>query len=157
VRTAKQDPEKFCAYCGAKMLRSRFNGRLEDLTRFLQRRYCSLSCSHQGRVVADPTLAALRKRAVKFRTTSCENCGATLGISAHHANGDVSVNTAGHIQTLCASCHMKLHHRQWKRGEKPRRLYQGEAYPIDHTALRRSATRSCRSRPTRSSKRSRKP
>lgn len=154
MRPAKKEPEKCCASCGAKMSRRRFNGRLEDLTRFLQRRYCSPSCSHQGRVVADPTLAALRKRAVKFRTTSCENCGATLAISAHHINGDVTVNTAVNIQTLCASCHMKLHHREWKTGERFHRLYTGAASRIGHTDLKHSETPSSRSRPGRSSRRS---
>src|SRR5215469_4671187 len=117
MRTAKEAPEKYCIHCGILMSRNRYNGRLEDLTRFIQRRFCSMSCSALNKIKSSPTVAALRKRALKFRTTSCEKCGSTLNVSAHHRDGDLTNNCAQNVGTLCVSCHMKLHHSIWRRGK----------------------------------------
>jgi hypothetical protein len=131
MRKPETDPTKHCLHCGILMSRRRFGARLEDLTRFNARKYCSISCFMSARPVSGK-LPAIRKRAAKFRTTSCEICGTTLNLSAHHKNGDVTVNNAENIQTLCSSCHMKLHHKQWDWKGSTR----SSTFPIDHTALK---------------------
>lgn len=35
---------KYCAYCGRKLERKRFNGRIEDYQVFAKRKYCNQLC-----------------------------------------------------------------------------------------------------------------
>jgi 5-methylcytosine-specific restriction endonuclease McrA len=123
-------PEKTCATCGLRLERKRFNGRLEDRAVFARRRHCSRRCGNTRPIV---TLAALRKRAAKFRKAACEMCGATSGLHAHHKDGDETHNTAENIQTLCGSCHLKLHWRTTRRSAR--------------TASEPAETALCQSRP----------
>lgn len=41
---AKPDPIKICDQCGIRYYRRRINGRLEDLTQFSKRQFCSIAC-----------------------------------------------------------------------------------------------------------------
>lgn len=153
MRPRKQEPDKNCEYCGALMLRKRFNGRLEDFGAFLRRNFCSLSCANSTK---EPTVAALRWRAEKLRGSLCEACGSTSKLHAHHIDGDIANNRQENIQTLCASCHITHHHATRRRGLivagrlEPAVSLMG--YPIGHTALKDWATPSSRRSPTKSSK-----
>lgn len=102
----KQEPAKYCKTCGQKLIRKRFNGRLEDLTAFRKRKYCSLSCANTKKTVTE---AGLRWRAEQLRKDNCEICGARSRLHAHHIDGDIAHNWRGNIQTLCFDCHMAHH------------------------------------------------
>jgi len=110
----KPDPIKTCETCGMVMERKRFNGRLEDRSRFLARRYCSLECSAIAQQTE--TDAALSNRAKKYRKDRCEECGTTETLQVHHINEDRTDNHPSNLMTLCRSCHTKWH---WKHGKKP--------------------------------------
>lgn len=103
----KEEPEKFCKRCGTEFHRSTFNGRLEDLGVFKRRKYCSISCastrerpSHWG---------TYHWRARKHRLSSCEACGSTEKLHAHHVDSCPENNDPANIQTLCVFCHNFLH------------------------------------------------
>lgn len=51
-----------------------------------------------------------RYHARKMREESCENCGITETLCAHHKDRDWTNNAPSNIQTLCNSCHTSLHH-----------------------------------------------
>ena len=48
MRVMKSDPVKFCSNCGAQLQRKRFNGNLEDYTKFLRRQNCDQICRDQA-------------------------------------------------------------------------------------------------------------
>lgn len=103
------DPEKFCEVCGTRMERKRFNGRLEDRTRFLSRKTCSQSC---GNTRPRVTRSAHQWRAKQHRKDACELCGTTTSLHVHHKDRDWRNDDPANLQTLCASCHLKLHWRE---------------------------------------------
>lgn len=47
--------EKYCLYCGKKLTRKRFNGRLEDFTAFKKRKCCNVDCSTKRKKYAKET------------------------------------------------------------------------------------------------------
>ena len=106
------DPEKFCEWCGVRLERKRYKGNLEDRPRFRQRKFCSRSCANSRK---NPTLGGLRTRAQKFRGQQCETCGTDQQLHIHHVDHDPSNNAPQNLQTLCASCHLKLH---WQTRER---------------------------------------
>ncbi|HEX2578646.1 MAG TPA: HNH endonuclease [Aquihabitans sp.] len=111
----KPDPEKFCPVCGTQMFRKRFNGRLEDRTRFLTRVNCSQSC---GNTKVDVTKDAHHWRARQHRGVACEDCGTTKGLHVHHVDRDHTNNDPSNLRTLCGSCHLRLHWRE----DRPARM-----------------------------------
>lgn len=102
-----QEELKCCEECGATLSRKRFNGRLEDLGSFKRRRFCSLSCAKRKEEVGD---SMLRKRARVHLKESCETCGGTNLLAAHHKDENLENNAAENIQTLCVHCHARHHH-----------------------------------------------
>lgn len=111
MRAAKKLQDKFCEFCGKRFNRKRFNGRLEDAGRFKARRFCSLSCASSKNTV---TVAGYRKRAVKHRGDRCERCGTTENLHAHHRDHDITNNAPANISTLCATCHIQGHWREFR-------------------------------------------
>jgi 5-methylcytosine-specific restriction endonuclease McrA len=129
----KEDPIKHCETCGAAMARKRFNGRLEDRTRFLARRNCSQSC---GNTRTEVTKDALHWRARKHRAGACAECGSTEDLHVHHKDRNPANNRLTNLQTLCSSCHLKLH---WSE-DRPERL-AGAVKAAATAALRGASTR----------------
>lgn len=109
----KNTEKKYCATCGKEIFRKRYGKRLEDFQAFQRRKYCSLSCANTTKT---PTASAYRWRAEQLRKPTCEVCGTSLRLHAHHINGNIADNTPENIQTLCASCHAKHHHSTRRRG-----------------------------------------
>lgn len=105
----KSDPIKFCPICGTEMKRKRFNGRLEDRSRFLSRVTCSQAC---GNTRATVGRQALHWRARRHRASSCRDCGATEMLHVHHMDRNPANNDPANLVTLCGSCHLKLHWRE---------------------------------------------
>lgn len=110
----KKEPEKVCAFCGKKMERKRFNGRLEDLTVFKRRKYCNQTCAGAANRKVRPTYSALLKRALPFRESTCGQCGGQDNLQIHHIDGNPANNARSNLMTLCASCHAKWH---WDNGK----------------------------------------
>lgn len=104
---AKTDPIRHCPICGSLMERKRFNGRLEDRTRFLKRKTCSQTCGNSRDMVQANT-HRWRARQIHKRI-QCERCSATSGLHVHHKDRDVSNNAPTNLVTLCATCHLQLH------------------------------------------------
>src|SRR4030042_505577 len=98
-----KDPEKFCEHCGTQYYRKVFNGRLEDRSVFLRRKYCSLTCANSKR--RPLTKQGYSWRARKHLKTACEACNAITSLQAHHLNQRSSDNEPENIQTLCKHCH----------------------------------------------------
>ena len=84
------------------MQRKRFNGRLEDLSVFMKRRFCSLSCANTR---TDLTKHGYSWRARKHLKKKCEACGYARALQAHHIDQDKAHNEPENIQTLCKHCH----------------------------------------------------
>lgn len=116
----KADPEKYCEYCGQKMHRVRFNsGRLEDMTAFIRRKYCSRDCmrkafikkgedTKQGYSTAHHSSRMLAYIILE-KEYKCERCGSTRNVDVHHKDGNFSNNTPENLVVLCRSCHAKEH------------------------------------------------
>ena len=112
----KADPEKLCAYCEKKLQRKRINGRLEDRTIFLKRKYCDRICMAQAFIQEGVTKSALHKRAQMFVGEVCEICRETENLGVHHKDSDPTNNVANNLMTLCGSCHTRWH---WQHGKRP--------------------------------------
>src|SRR5690606_36167663 len=112
----KPDPEKRCTICGVRLQRKRSpSGVLEDMTAFLKRQFCSLSCAN-SRLRGGLSRKAFHNRARKFRKPSCEACGWTKYLHVHHINEDWTDNRPENLQTLCRNCHKFWHAIHTRRG-----------------------------------------
>lgn len=106
-------PTRYCRYCRRQLHRKLFGSRLEDRAVFLRRKYCDTTCMSLAFRKIQPTLGALRKRAVRFRKLACEECGIQITLSIHHLDGNPANNDPLNLKTLCNSCHQKWH---WAHG-----------------------------------------
>lgn len=114
--------EKYCAYCGKKLERKRFpNGRLEDFTVFLKRKYCNRECMRkaflkigfttQSKSSAHETSRNIFKIFPKEK--KCAICGKTTGaIDIHHIDHNYNNNNLQNLEYLCRSCHSKQHRKK---------------------------------------------
>src|SRR6516162_6446443 len=109
-RPVSPDPENHCRACSKLMRRKRFNGRMEDMAAFLRRKYCDQVCMAVGMVKTTKSRGQWQFLARKFKGSACEQCGTTVDLEIHHKNRDWSDNSLSNLQTLCSTCHMKLHH-----------------------------------------------
>lgn len=119
-RAKLSDPAKNCEVCAKPLTRTRFNGRMEDRSAFLKRRFCDRACMATGFVKAAPSHEdTFRWRARRMRGPACELCGVTRRLQAHHCDENEQNNSPENIQTLCISCHATHHHRARTAGMKP--------------------------------------
>jgi len=111
-RKPMPDPEKYCERCGERMQRKRYNGTLEDMTRFRKRKYCSLRCAN-SRGIRSTKSGQQHTISRRLRKQHCECCGKTPSrrqhLHAHHINGDWLDHRPENIKTLCVGCHLRLH------------------------------------------------
>lgn len=119
----KPTPEKYCAYCGSKMERKRYDSKLEDLGAFMRRKYCSWDCMRKDHVCKDSTNqswksahATARKliHLIEQREVMCAQCGSTRNVDIHHIDGIAQNNNPENLILLCRSCHMKAHRPKTK-------------------------------------------
>ena len=107
--------EKICPVCGKPFSRRRYGKRLEDYTRFRNRIFCSKSCSaHRRQEDINRVRTSFHRIARKHLKECCAICGTTENLQVHHLDRNIKNNSEENLQTLCASCHMKLHWRQRK-------------------------------------------
>lgn len=105
----KEVPLKFCPRCGKRLERKRYNGRLEDRSVFLRRKFCSLSCANMR---DDLSKDGYHWRARQHRKESCEECGTAEKLHVHHVDRNPANNELSNLRTLCDSCHLLLHWRE---------------------------------------------
>lgn len=104
--------EKTCPVCEKPFKRRRFGNRLEDYSRFQNRIYCSKSCSAHRRIDdMNKNRTAYHNLARKHREGYCAICGSTEHLQVHHLDRNIKNNSPSNLETLCQSCHMKLHWR----------------------------------------------
>src|ERR1017187_2202161 len=121
----KDTPIKICKKCGKSFQRRKFGNRLEDYTRYMTRMYCSKSCSYVRPPIQ--TRKGFLYLARKHRKNYCENCNSTEHLQIHHKDENWRNNSPDNLETLCATCHMKLHWSQWKqRGQQSPLIAGGE-------------------------------
>jgi len=109
---AKKTESKICKKCGELFNRRRFGNRLEDFTRWNQRIYCSKQCNYirpEGQ-----SKGYYHRIARNFVNQSCSICGNIKNLDVHHKDRNWENNEPSNLETLCHSCHMKLH---WQRGD----------------------------------------
>ena len=112
----KIDPIKFCAKCQKPMFRKRVGSRLEDRTVFLNRKFCDRRCmalNMEGKIKV-LTPQSSRNQATKKMKAACEDCGGCHRMAVHHVDGNPLNNDPQNLRTLCASCHMRTHWREWR-------------------------------------------
>lgn len=114
--------EKYCAYCGKKLERKRFeNGRLEDFAVFKKRKYCNIECMGKAKLNIgyhpEQSNRSARTSARKIMETiikpeyKCAICGRTdKKLDVHHKDGNCKNNNPDNLILLCRSCHNKHHH-----------------------------------------------
>ena len=93
---------RYCENCGKPFQRKYYGKSLEDLTRYKNRRFCSLSCANTRK---DLTKHGYSWRARKHLKSSCEACGCKVKLQAHHIDQTKENNLPKNIQTLCKHCH----------------------------------------------------
>ena len=110
AKQAKKTESKTCQKCGIEFHRRRYGNRLEDYTRWNQRRYCSKQCNYirpSGQSKGNYHLLAR-----KYQKSFCSTCKSTENLDVHHKDGNWKNNDQNNLETLCHSCHMKLHWHQ---------------------------------------------
>jgi hypothetical protein len=115
----KETAPKPCETCGTFFHRKRLaSGRMEDLTAFEKRRFCSLSCAN-SQTKGGSSRSALNVQARRHLGPHCEFCGSTSRLHIHHADEDWTNNNPVNLQTLCESCHRSWHILQRNAGAYP--------------------------------------
>ena len=110
ARPSLPTPPKACQQCGTILQRARMNGRLEDRTTFLRRRYCGREC--MALAMQKPTCNSIshsRMKAARAKAKACAHCGAKERLHVHHRDENPRNNEPSNLLTLCASCHKKSH------------------------------------------------
>lgn len=107
---AKKTESKTCPKCGNTFHRRRFGNRLEDFTRWNQREYCSKQCNYIREDITHKT--SFHRLARTFLSQSCNTCQSTENLDVHHKDRNWKNNDKQNLETLCHSCHMKLHWHQ---------------------------------------------
>lgn len=102
-------PGKTCKVCGAPLTRKRYPNSMESYGAYLAREHCSQSCANSR---AEVGRSGHHWRARKHLKDACENCAATEDLHVHHQDRDSSNDDPSNLQTLCDSCHLKLHWRE---------------------------------------------
>lgn len=111
-RKQKRDPEKYCERCGVRLYRKRSSiGRLEDMTSFLKRKYCSLHCANL-RGIKSKKSSPQHRISQQFVKKRCEHCGGTKNLHVHHVNGDWMDHREENLKTLCIKCHLHKEHKK---------------------------------------------
>lgn len=141
-------PEKRCMICGCRFGRKRFNGRLEDLTAFMARGFCSLTCAN-SRSKGGLSRKAFHARARKLTKAACEACGMGNRLHAHHVDEDWTNNAPANVQTLCVFCHQFWHALHRRIGVKPSKpmpkliSLSEQGYSAAHLSCAPTETPSC--------------
>lgn len=110
--------DRYCYYCGNKLERKRFNGRLEDFTVFSNRKYCNRECmkrdylkigDNHNQSISTAHATARKINELILHKEVCELCGCDENLDIHHIDGNWQNNNLDNLICLCRSCHNKEH------------------------------------------------
>ena len=109
--------DKYCKYCGDKLERKRFNGRLEDFKVFSNRQYCNRECMKKdylkigkhNQSYSNAHATARKINELILHKDVCEICGSKTNLDIHHIDNNWQNNNVDNLICLCRSCHMKEH------------------------------------------------
>ena len=109
--------DRYCEYCGNKLERKRFNGRLEDFTVFSNRKYCNRECmkrdylkiGEHNQTCSNAHTTARKINELILHKEVCELCGNDKNLDIHHIDENWQNNNFDNLVCLCRSCHMKEH------------------------------------------------
>ena len=108
----EKDPEKFCEYCKKQFYRVRYPSKLQDLTNFKKRKFCSKLCMLEQSLQREKTRQWNGRKLQAFKKEKCATCKGIHWLGVHHRDGNWKNNDMNNLITLCASCHSKLHHHK---------------------------------------------
>ena len=123
--------EKYCEYCGNKLERKRFDGRLEDFTVFSNRKYCNRECMRKDWVkigdnhnqsYSNAHTTARKINELILHKEVCELCGSDTNLDIHHIDGNWQNNTLDNLMCLCRSCHTRYEKNKDKTELRIRKL-----------------------------------
>lgn len=119
--------DRYCKYCGKRLERKRFNGRLEDFSAFLKRPYCDRECMKKDYLRigdnheqnwSNAHATARKINDLILKKDECEICGTKdKKLDIHHTDGNWQNNNLDNLMCLCRSCHMKIEKNTGKRGD----------------------------------------
>ena len=130
--------DRYCEYCGAKLERKRFNGRLEDFTVFSNRKYCNRECMQKGflkigeheQSFSNAHTTARKINELILHKDFCEICGGTQNLDIHHIDGNWQNNNLDNLMCLCRSCHTKYELNKNKCELRIRKLTPRECFRL---------------------------
>lgn len=120
-KTAKETPERYCAYCGKKMERRYINGQPECLSTFKRRKYCNRECMQKAFVKTngDRQLFGAAHHSARMimylingKERVCELCGSNKHVDVHHKDRNPNNNDESNLMLVCRSCHNKIHNHK---------------------------------------------
>lgn len=103
-RFPRLKPEaRYCEYCGKILIQNP----KEKPVQLAKRRFCDRTCS---KMLKEPSYGAQGYRVKKFRKEICAICGKkSVRHDVHHIDGNRLNDFPENVQTLCHSCHLKVH------------------------------------------------
>lgn len=110
----KEDPIKHCENCKKQFYRVYYGKRLQDLSSFKKRKFCSKLCQLEYHLNREQTRQWIGRKLQSFKKNKCSICKGNHWLGVHHIDGNWQNNDIKNIVTLCASCHTKQH---WKKGD----------------------------------------
>ena len=131
--------EKYCEYCGNKLERKRFDGRLEDFTVFSNRKYCNRECMRKDWVkigdnhnqsYSNAHTTARKINELILHKEVCELCGSDTNLDIHHIDGNWQNNNLDNLMCLCRSCHTKYERNKDKTELRIRKLTPIEVWRL---------------------------
>ena len=131
--------EIYCEYCGNKLERKRFNGRLEDFTVFSNRKYCNRECMRKDWVkigdnynqsYSNAHTTARKINELILHKEVCELCGSDTNLDIHHIDGNWQNNNLDNLMCLCRSCHTKYEKNKGKTKLRIRKLTPREVWRL---------------------------
>ena len=130
--------DRYCEYCGAKLERKRFNGRLEDFTVFNNRKYCNRECMRKGflkigennQSYSNAHTTARKINELILHKDFCEICGSVKNLDIHHIDGNWQNNNLDNLMCLCRSCHTKYELNKDRCGLRIRKLTPRECFRL---------------------------
>lgn len=131
--------EKYCEYCGNKLERKRFDGRLEDFTVFSNRKYCNRECMRKDWVkigdnhnqsYSNAHTTARKINELILHKEVCELCGSDTNLDIHHIDGNWQNNNLDNLMCLCRSCHTRYERNKNKTELRIRKLTPREVWRL---------------------------
>lgn len=126
-----KEVDRYCEYCGNKLERKRFNGRLEDFTVFSNRKYCNRECmrkdwvkigDNHNQTYSNAHTTARKINELILHNEMCELCGSDTNLDIHHIDGNWQNNNLDNLMCLCRSCHTKYERNKDKNELRIRKL-----------------------------------